>query len=64
MKINELKEKITALIDNEILSTEEKDDLELQINNNDSLYTEYVIQKSVKNLLQTRYADKKSAGKS
>ena len=60
MKINELKEKITALIDNEILSTEEKDDLELQINNNDSLYTEYVIQKSVKNLLQTRYADKKA----
>jgi hypothetical protein len=60
MKINELKEKITALIDNEILSTEEKDDLELQINNNEFLYKEYVVQKSVKNLLQTRYADKKA----
>lgn len=60
MKIDELKEKITALIDNEILSTEEKDDLELQINNNDSLYTEYVVQKSVKSLLQTRYAAQKA----
>lgn len=55
MNMTELSEKITALIDNEIQSDKEKNELELKINHDSSLYGEYITQKSVKSLLQNRF---------
>ena len=60
MGMENLREKITALIDNEIKSVSEREELELLLKENDILSNEFLIQKSVKSLLGNLYGNAKA----